>query len=320
MQVVVLLSSYQGERFIAQQLESILTQLPLDGRILVRDDGSRDSTADRVEAFGDPRISVTRGENVGFVRSFLTLLEAVPPEADIIMLCDQDDIWLPDKIERAVNHLRNLTGQPALYCSRLQLVDENLKPIGLSPAWPRPPSFRNALTENIVTGCTCAINRAALPLARRYGNPELIYFHDWWLYLVIAAFGKVVVDPQPTILYRQHGGNAIGMGAGVARYLAIVRFMNKKSWVHIMYNQIENFRALYVDQLSQDDRRLFDRYFNPHRPSTVTRLLLVPMRCRQTLLSDILFRMILVFEFVTGRGLLPECVRNPPGARHPTLK
>ncbi len=312
MQVVVLLSSYQGERFIAQQLESILTQLPRGGRILLRDDGSSDNTVDRIEAFGDSRISVTRGANVGFVRSFLALLEAVPADADIIMLCDQDDVWLPNKIERAVDHLKGLTGQPALYCSRLQLVDKCLNPIGLSPSWPRPPSFKNALTENIVTGCTCAINRAALPLAQRYGNPELIYFHDWWLYLVLTAFGKVVVDTQPTILYRQHAGNTIGMGAGMRRYLAIFRFLSRRSWVHIMYNQIENFRMLYAEKLSPENRRLFDRYFDPHRSITVARLLLAPMRFRQSLVSDILLRLLLLGTLIRNWGLPKSSEFKPP--------
>lgn len=306
MKVVVLLSSYQGERFITQQIASILVQLPPDGCIQVRDDGSTDSTVELIEAFGDSRISVTRGANIGFVRSFLTLLEAAPSEADIFMLSDQDDVWLPHKIERAVDHLKPLSGQPALYCSRLQLVNENLDPIGLSPAWPRAPSFKNALTENIVTGCTCAINRAALPLARRYGNPELIYFHDWWLYLVIAAFGKVAVDTQATILYRQHANNAIGMGAGLMRYFAIFRFVRKKSWVHIMFNQIENFRLVYADQLSPEDRRLLDHYFDPRRLAPVARLIFVPTRFRQSLSYDILLRLLLLFELVTGRGLSPK--------------
>lgn len=310
MQVVVLLSSYQGERFIREQLESILVQLPSGGQVFIRDDGSTDRTVDCILALQDTRISVVRGKNIGFVKSFFQLLHAAPEDADVIMLCDQDDVWLPNKIQRAVDHLQGLSHQPALYCSRLQLVNEELKPIGMSPAWPLPPSFRNALTENIVTGCTCALNRAALQLTRKHGNADLIYFHDWWLYLTVAAFGQVIVDPEPTILYRQHGQNAIGMGAGMSRYFSIFRFLNKKNWVHIMYNQIENFRALYAGQLSQENGLLLERYFDPHKATTTARLLLSRERFRQYFIYDILLRLLILGALMTGSGLLPK--DSPP--------
>jgi len=302
--VVVLMSTWQGERLVQEQLRSILDQLPVGGRVIIRDDGSTDGTVARIQALGDPRIAVVCGPNVGFVRSFFKLLDIAPDDADLIMLSDQDDVWLPNKIDRAATHLAPMRDKPALYCSRLRLVDERLLPIGLSPIWERPPSFRNALTENIVTGCTCAINRAALPLARQYGDPGRIYFHDWWLYLVIAAFGQVIVDREPTILYRQHGANAIGMGSGAGRYLAILRFLRKKNWIHIMYEQIENFRAVHGAQLQAEDRRLLDSYFDCHRPFTAMRLLLTPVRFRQSLVGDVLLRLLLLGSWITGRGFL----------------
>ena len=304
MRVVVLMSTWQGERFVEEQLRSILGQLPAGGRVIVRDDGSTDNTVARIEGLGDERIAVTRGDNLGFVRSFFALIEAAPADADLVMLSDQDDVWLPNKIERAAAHLAPMHDRPALYCSRLQLVDESLRPVGLSPAWRRPPSFRNALTENIVTGCTCAINPLALALARRYGDPSLVYFHDWWLYLVISAFGDVIVDPEPTILYRQHAANAIGMGSGLRRYLAILRFLGRKNWIHIMYGQIENFRAVHGARLTAADRLLFDKFFDPRRPATVARLLLAPVRFRQSLAGDVLMRLLLLASWITGRGLM----------------
>lgn len=310
MRVVILMSTYQGELFVEEQLTSILTQLPANGRIMVRDDGSRDQTVAKIEALRDSRISVMQGNNIGFVRSFFTLLEAAPPDADMIMLSDQDDVWLPGKIERAQLHMEGRDAIPTLYCSRLHLVDTELKPIGLSPAWPQPPSFQNALTENIVTGCTAAMNRAALALVTRNGDPRLIHFHDWWLYLVISAFGTVIVDPEPTILYRQHGGNAIGMGSGLGRYLKILRFLRKTNWVHIMFNQIENFRMIHTVSLSAENSRLLDRMFNPRERASIFRLITSLVRYRQTLLSDILFRMILIFEILMGKGLLPQGERN----------
>src|SRR4051794_40053312 len=96
---IVLLSNYQGGRFVAAQLRSILDQLPGGGKILVRDDGSLDDTVSTIESLHDPRIEISRGSNIGFARSFLALMDVAPPDADMYMLADQDDVWLPNKIE-----------------------------------------------------------------------------------------------------------------------------------------------------------------------------------------------------------------------------
>lgn len=311
MRVVVLMSTYQGEQFVAEQIESILKQLPSDGLLMVRDDGSRDGTVSIVRSFVDPRITLTCGPNIGFARSFFTLMAATPDDAELIMLSDQDDVWLPHKIGRAWKHLKDTAGVPTLYCARQQLVDGNLRPIALSKRCLRPPSFQNALTENIVTGCTAAFNREALHLTLQIKMQERVYFHDWWLYLVVSAFGKVIVDEEATILYRQHGGNAIGRGAGLMQYVEILRFMNKRSWVHIMYSQIEAFTVSYPLKLSPLQRQLLANYFNPRQASSMLRLLFSFKRFRQSLIGDVFLRGLLVVEAALGRGLLP-----PPTSRN----
>jgi glycosyltransferase involved in cell wall biosynthesis len=193
------MSTYCGERFVVEQLQSILGQLPPDGSILVRDDGSPDGTADVIANFADHRIVLTRGENLGFGASFLTLLARVPRDADMVMFADQDDLWLPGKIDRAWQHLQPLADRPALYGSAQMLTDAELRPLHATPPWPRGPSLLNALTENIITGCTAALNRPAVELLQRGGVPEGVRFHDWWMYLVVSAFGTVVFDDQPTL-------------------------------------------------------------------------------------------------------------------------
>ena len=254
MRVAILMSTYQGERFVAQQLASILEQLPADGSVLIRDDGSTDGTVAVIESANDARVTVVRGENIGFVRSFFALLDHAPGDADVIMLADQDDIWLPGKVGAACQRLSGKTGIPTLYCSRMQLVDDQLRPLGLSPRWTRPPSFHNELAENIVTGCTAALNRPALELVRQCGDPSLIGYHDWWMYLAVSAFGEVIHDPQPSMLYRQHGGNAIGMGAGAGRYARIVRMLRKTNWIAIMYRQAGNFRVVHGARMTVHQR------------------------------------------------------------------
>lgn len=298
------MSTYQGERFVAEQVHSILGQLPPDGRLFVRDDGSTDRTTERIESLADPRISLVRGPNIGFARSFFALLEMLPADADLVMLSDQDDVWLPGRIDRAAQQVCDREG-PTLYCSRLELVDEALRPLGISSAWPRGPSFANALAENIVTGCTVALNRAALQLVLRLGDPAAIHFHDWWMYLVISAFGTVIADPVPTVLYRQHGGNVVGRGSGARRYLVNLQFIRRKSWVHIMFSQIENFRAVHADRLAPEQRQLLDRVFDPRSAAAVARLVLMPRRYRQAFVDDVLLRILVLAEVALGRGLLP---------------
>jgi glycosyltransferase involved in cell wall biosynthesis len=260
--VVVLLSAYNGSEFIVEQIRSILEQLPPSGRVIVRDDGSIDGTTDVVNTLKDDRVLVERGNNLGFGASFLTLLSLVPDDARVVMFSDQDDVWLPGKIGRAGAALARCGDAPALYGSAQMLVDEALRPLGPTAPWPAGPSFRGALTENIITGCTAALNAPAVRLLRQAGAAPGVHFHDWWCYLVISAFGQVVFDDQPTLLYRQHGRNQIGHGAGWwGRQRQIVRFLLRNDWVGILMAQVQALDAHYGAQLPAEARGLLDRYF-----------------------------------------------------------
>lgn len=260
--VVVLMSAYNGERYIGEQLQSILRQLPPGGRVLVRDDGSTDGTLAAVAALADPRIEVQRGDNLGFGASFLTLLAQVPDDADLVLFADQDDVWLPGKIERAAAALVRFGARPALYGSAQMLVDEALRPLGPTASWPAGPSFKGALTENIITGCTAALNAPAVRLLQRAGVAPGVRFHDWWCYLVVSAFGDVVFDDEPSLLYRQHGRNQIGHGAGWwGRQRQIVRFLLRNDWVGILLAQVQALDTHFGAQLPADALELLDRYF-----------------------------------------------------------
>lgn len=245
MRPVILMSTHNGARHIQQQLASILSQLQPDGQVLIRDDGSTDETISIIQATQDRRIHLTVGPNLGFARSFLTLLNTAPDDASMYMLADQDDVWLPDKISRAWQQLEPVRDNVAMYCSRAQLTDQTLRPIGLTPAHVPATSLRNALVRNIATGCTVAITPPLRRLAITISHPQLIGFHDWWLYVVATAFGKVYFDNHPTLLYRQHNLNAIGMGSGVQRYLNIIQYLRRHNWLKIMNNQIWAFRQSY---------------------------------------------------------------------------
>lgn len=275
--VVVLMSTYNGQRWLLPQLESILLQLPPDGLLMVRDDGSRDGSVALVESLGDPRVRLDRGQNLGFGPSFLSLLAMAPPQASLVLLADQDDVWLPGKLERARSWLAAHRDVPALYGGAKRLVDEHLRPLGDSPPWPRPPGFQNALVENIITGCTAALNGPALRLLQRAGVAQGVHFHDWWLYLVVSAHGVVLVDDEPMLLYRQHGHNHIGQGAGViGRWQQMARFLWRHDWADILLQQVAALVRAYGDTLTPDQLELVHRHFDlqAHGPRASWRLLL----------------------------------------------
>jgi glycosyltransferase involved in cell wall biosynthesis len=294
--LVVLMSTFNGERFLAEQLQSILSQLPENGQICIRDDGSTDGTVAVIQAQFDPRITLTQGRNLGFGMSFLTLLSQAPAHADLVMFADQDDVWLPGKIGRAWQLLAPWNDRPALYGSAQMLADVALRPLHATAPWARGPSLANALTENIITGCTAALNQSAVQLLQRAGVPQGVHFHDWWLYLVVSAFGTVVHDNEPTLLYRQHGGNQIGHGVGwFGRQVGIVKFLSRNDWVGILLGQVKALMVCYGDQLPAPVRALVTSHFafTPNRVAPMWTLVFSKRRWRHSLVSDVLFRLLL---------------------------
>lgn len=293
------MSTYNGERFIDEQLRSILDQLPADSILMVRDDGSWDGTVARIQALGDRRIHLTLGKNVGFARSFLTLLCMAPSDSDMVMFSDQDDVWLPDKIQRAWLHLQLHVSMPALYGSAQMLVDESLNLLQPTSPWLREPSFINALAENIITGCTAAINQPALTLLQKAGVPKGVQFHDWWLYLVISAFGVVIVDKQPTLLYRQHHANLIGHGAGWwARQTRMLKFLLQNDWVGILLGQVSALKSNYGQQLKPFQLKLLNDHFRTVDTSALPRwrLIFSLKRWRQKIFHEPVFRIFLLIR------------------------
>lgn len=297
--VVVIMSTYQGERYVREQMQSVLSQLPARGTVLVRDDGSTDRTVDEIVALADPRITITTGRNLGFGPSFLTLLTLVPKDVDMVMLADQDDVWLPDKLQRAWEQLSPLDSKPGLYGSAQTFVDQDLRPLGRTPLLPRGPSFANALTENIIVGCTAALNRAALQLLQRAGVPSAVRFHDWWIYLVVSAFGVVVYDEEPALLYRQHGANVIGRHPGrVKRLQRAWKVIVRDDWVGSLLSQIHAFFGHYGELLSSHDRSLITQHFANYKNAAVPRWAGVFSlhRRHQSLIDDVVVRCLLALR------------------------
>lgn len=265
MKVQILLSTYNGTAYLKPLMETLLVQDYPDLEILVRDDGSTDSTVAMLRQYVMTRanISVTVGPNVGFVRSFFTLLQWASPAAEYVAFCDQDDVWLPDKVSRAVQLLRSCPSErPALYCSRVILVDSQLTPIRYSELPRKGLSFSNALVECSTGGCTIVMNQAARELVLQE-LPAQALGHDWWLYLVISAFGQIVYDEEPRILYRKHAANTFGVPVGwMERWtLRLRRFVN---WgpARPVTQQAEEFRRIYGSRLSEEHRQVLERFLH----------------------------------------------------------
>lgn len=216
--VAILLGTCQGERFLAPQLDSIAAQTHARWHVWASDDNSTDGTLGILEDYrrrwGDDRLSIRRGPGKGFCANFLSLACDPSIQADFYAFADHDDVWDDDKLAVALAWLSGMPHNvPALYCARTRLIDEDGRPMGFSPLFARPLSFRNALVQSVAGGNTMVFNQAARDLLAEAGVVD-VQTHDWWLYLIVTACGgRTFYDPVPKIGYRQHPNNLVGSNA-----------------------------------------------------------------------------------------------------------
>ena len=228
--VVVLMSTYNGDRYLENQIESLLNQEGVEVMILARDDGSKDRTLEILEKYKRENRADTAeasfdyyvGQNLGPAGSFLDLMKHAP-EADFYALCDQDDTWLPDKLKIAVDAIKQHISEkkiPVLYYGMPRFSDNDgnlLK--GPKGIYEKSLDFPSCLIKSNSTGCTMVFNRALLELINRK-TPGPMTMHDEWLHKVcLAVGGKLIYDEDVHILYRQHGGNTIGGQLSVSKVM-----------------------------------------------------------------------------------------------------
>lgn len=265
--IAILLSSYNGEKFIVQQIESLLnmdiSEAFLD--IYIRDDGSKDRTVELIKNINTEnnkvKIILKEGENLGVVKSFFSLLNECDYNYDYVAFCDQDDIWLPNKIINALNILEGYNAIPAMQFTRLEVVDENLNYLFLTHEPSKKIELGNAIVENIATGCTVVINNCALrKLKEKKPNTENIVMHDWWVYLVISATGKVLFNNNADIKYRQHSSNVEGMMSGLQKILNKFIKLKRKDKYPRMSKQLTEFIECYSGQLNSQQISLVNDF------------------------------------------------------------
>ena len=266
-----------GQRFLAEQLDSIAAQTYTDWRLWVSDDGSADGTLAILEQYrttwGIDRILVRSGPAEGFVANFLSLTCSADIRAEYYAYADQDDIWEADKLSRSIAWLASVpAGTPALYCSRTLLIDEQGQENGCSPLFSRPPGFANALVQCIGGGNTMVFNEAARDLLRQAGAGVKVITHDWWAYLVVTGCGgKVFYDSYPTVRYRQHGKNLVGSNAYVFARLLRLRMLLKgifRDWIDLNIQALQGISG----RLTPESRRILDRFCAARKQPLLPRL------------------------------------------------
>lgn len=218
-EVAVLMSTYNGQEYLQQQVDSILNQTYQDLTLYIRDDGSTDRTREIIESYDkrDSRVIFLRessSKNLGPQASFFELLKNT--KANYYMFSDQDDVWETTKIEKTLKEMNSAQKEygniPINVFTNLLVVDKKLSEIELMNPEKLDLSFLSLLFHNVITGCTMMINN---PLKDKINFDQLNYkntlMHDWWIGLLAALFGKNIYLDEATIKYRQHGDNTVGM-------------------------------------------------------------------------------------------------------------
>jgi len=277
--VAILLSTYNGEKFVVEQLESLLGQSYENFILVIRDDGSTDNTLQLLEANAEKHPSKLAllpadNKNLGARGSFSKLIEYVLENKNILgmnkaymMLCDQDDTWFEEKVNTQVAEIIKIEaehpGIPVLVHTDLEVVSEDNTPIaeslikfqGLEIERNR---FPHLVISNLVTGCTALMNEELAQISMPVSHEAIM--HDWWLALVASAFGKLIFLNQPLVHYSQHGNNTIGakeyVGTNPLRRSFYDRLFGTRPNEHLYEVAIQAtaFRKRFADKLSIKDR------------------------------------------------------------------
>lgn len=259
--LAILLCTFNGERFLPLQLASFDAQSLSDWRLFVSDDGSGDDTLALLAEFQNKhehgRVQIRRGPGCGSAANFLSLICDPAIEAEYYALSDQDDIWAADKLARAYSFLEKVPPDiPALYCSRVRMINDEGMEIGLTPLFKKPPHFRNALVQNVAIGNTVVFNESTRRLLIRAGPDVGAAVHDWWIYLATtAAGGTVFYDSRPSVDYRIHAHNQIGANNNrlLRGYMLLNRF---KAWSDANVLALDSFSS----SMTQENEATFQLF------------------------------------------------------------
>ncbi len=272
MKIEILMAVYNGQTYLAQQIDSILQQDTEDWHLTISDDGSSDGSMEIVQDYiirYPNRISrVFPPERFGNARDhFFWLMKSC--EADYMLFCDQDDVWHADKVRKTIDALESAENQwglemPVLVFTDQTVVDQELNVIASSMMKfqhmkPNVQDYRSLLIENTVTGCTAGINRALADLAGKCIKTEQTIMHDWWIGIVAARFGKMIYLDESTMEYRQHGRNSVGAKNVHSIIYLLDKLLNKQKMhdkANMKKKQAVIFCNTYWNALTCEEREI----------------------------------------------------------------
>ncbi len=271
------MATYNGEKYIKEQINSILNQKYHNWNLIIRDDGSTDKTVhiinDFIAKYPD-RITFVKDKkrNLGSSRNFSELL--THSQSEYIMFCDQDDVWLPERIELSMNEILKLekkfgNKKPLLVFNDLYVVDERLN-IQSDSFWkfkkrdPRNTALNRLILQNVITGCAMIINRSLLRLSLPIDENAMM--HDWWIAIVASAFGEISFIDMPLVYYRQHGSNVIGANTkSISKFIRKVTSGRFDKGIFIdhmqrVFAQANSFFRIYKDSLPKDKLEITENF------------------------------------------------------------
>lgn len=254
--IQVLISTYNGEKYIQEQLDSILAQKEVEIHCLIRDDGSTDNTAAILSEYlkQTGNIEIIFEKNIGYAASFLELVKR-SGNYDFYAFADQDDVWEPMKLKKAIDKIaEGEINTPILYCSNCTIVDEYLNKTGMLHSKENviPQNKITALVQGFAQGCTIVFNCKSKELVLKY-EPKQQYAHDFWIPLLHVFLGKIIYDKNSYMLYRQHGNNVFGGSRSLLRLIKIkLGFLTKES--NYYSRMAEELLLGYGGELDEDEQ------------------------------------------------------------------
>jgi len=261
--ITVLLATYNGEKYLREQLDSIFSQTYQNIKVFARDDGSSDGTLAILEEYSKTHnLKYVKGENLGAFQNFLEIIK-IAPDSDIYAYSDQDDVWVPEKLEIAEKAISEaaINNKPTIFIHSNYSVNNNLEIIdqpnvsGFSEA----NNLALAIVRNICQGSACVFNDKLMSEIRKRPD-EFVIQHDWWTYLVCVAIGgNVIAEPKPLILYRQHGNNVLGSHIGVMFRLRRRFKMIFERSDHNRVRLCKEILKCYPEKLSEKSTRILTR-------------------------------------------------------------
>ena len=259
------MATFNGERYLHEQLDSIHNQNFNNWTLYVNDDGSGDKTLDILKRYqkkwGVKKLIIRRGPQKGFCQNFLQIINDPKIKADLYFLCDQDDVWMPHKLSHTIKKISRLDPlKPFLYCARTTYVSSDAKNIlGQSELFLKPPSFQNAIVQSIAGGNTMAFNNPLKTKAQKYPKAEVVS-HDWWLYILNELKGgHTIYDVESTIFYRQHSKSLIGANTGFIAKLKRLRVLLTGAYRIYNTKHLNAFNKLSV-QTNKRNLKLIDQF------------------------------------------------------------